>query len=126
MASPVPTVHPLQKGHSQVVCRGIVAVTAGTPRAGGCREPDWVLHRSEHLLCAEDRAPGTALQEVAGAVRRRRPPQATVTWQCSIRLQSPEVIHCEESHEEWDVCSGVFYLAQSQRCEFISPYSCSK
>lgn len=48
----VPPVHPWQKGHSRAVHRGVVAVTAGPPRTGGCRGPGWMLHRSEQLLCA--------------------------------------------------------------------------
>lgn len=62
----------------------VVGVTAGPPRTGGC---------SEHLLCAGKGAPETALQEVAGAVQRPRPSQASVTWRHSIRFQSPEATH---------------------------------
>lgn len=36
---------------------------SGLQAAGGCREPDWMLHPSERLLCA-GQAPETALQEV--------------------------------------------------------------
>lgn len=59
-------------------------------------------------------------------MRCPRPSQVGVIWQHSICFQSPEVIHCEENHKQWDVCLRVFYLAQYQRCELISPYSCLK